>query len=218
MALPRTTIEDGFVRDHADFSELVRSLDAQEWAKATRCEGWSVGDVAAHLTGTLADIVAGNFEGLGSPEVTQREVDERRGRSAAEIADELDTQAKASIELLGSFDDAAWNAPAPGGIPGTVGEGVEALWFDAYIHADDIRAAIGRPTERGPGLEASVSHVAQILDRDGWGPATLALDGVHQYQVGGGGRKVTGDAHDFVLAATGRGDPTPFGVPNIYAA
>lgn len=217
MVLPRTTIEHGFVRDHADFSELVRSLDAQEWAEATRCEGWSVGDVAAHLTGTLADIVAGNFDGLGSPEVTQREVDERRGRSAAEIADELDTQAKASVELLGAFDDAAWNGPAPGGIPGTVGQGVEALWFDAYMHADDIRAAIGRPTERGPGLEASVSHVASILDRDGWGPATLTLDGANEYQVGGGGRKVTGDAHEFVLAATGRGDPTPFAVPNIYA-
>jgi uncharacterized protein (TIGR03083 family) len=217
MALSRSAIEDGFVRENGDFADLLRSLDDEAWAKPTRCEGWTVAGVAAHVTGTLADIVAGNFEGLGTPEVTQREVDERRGRTPDEVAAELDAATKAAADLLRAFDDEAWNGPAPAGIPGTVAQGIEALWYDAYVHADDIRAAVGRPTERGPGLEAAVSHLAWYLEGRDWAPATLALDGVDEYKVGGGGRKVTGDAHEFVLAATGRADPKPFGVVNVYA-
>jgi hypothetical protein len=64
-------------------------------------------------------------------------------------------------------------------------------------------------------LRASVHHVAFELQKRGWGPATLALDGIEEVNVGSGGDKVTGDALDFVLAATGRG--TAFNVPNIYA-
>ena len=33
-----------------------------------------------------------------------------------------------------------------------LGEGIEALWYDAFVHADDIRSATGRPSERGDGL------------------------------------------------------------------
>jgi hypothetical protein len=152
--------------------------------------------------------------------VTQRQVDERRGRSPAELADELDADAKIAADLVAGFDDSTWNGPAPAGIPGTLGEGVEALWYDAYLHADDIRAAIGRSSERGPGLRASVSHVVDELERRGWGPATLALDGMPETNVGGGGgRRITGDALEFTLVATGRRDPSTLGLDasvNIY--
>ncbi len=219
MVMSRTTVVAGLIGELDDFSSLLRTLDDREWSTPTRCEGWTVGNVAAHLTGTMTDVVSGNLDGLGTPEVTQREVDERKGATPAEMADELDAATKASADMVAIFDDDAWNGPAPAGLPYSLGVGVEALWYDAYLHADDIRAAVGRPSEHGPGLEAAVSHVAYFLEDRKWGPATLALDGMPEVEIGGGGRRITGDPLEFVLAATGRADPAPLGLDasvNIY--
>src|SRR5688500_2175963 len=173
MALPRNEVSAGLIEELGRFSDLVRTFDETEWAAPTRCAGWAVGDVAAHVVGTMSDIAAGKLEGLGTPEVTQREVDERRGRTPGELADELDAAAKIGSDILATFDDEAWNGPAPAGLNGTLGYGVEALWYDAFLHADDMRAAVGRPTELGPGLRASVSHVADSLTLAGHPPATI---------------------------------------------
>jgi uncharacterized protein (TIGR03083 family) len=221
MALPRETAIAGMVDGYTKFGELIEPLTPEEWQQPTRCEGWTVADVAAHVAGQLTDVVNFRLEGLGTPEVTERQVAERRGRSPQELADELRADAKLGADITATFDDAAWDGPAPGGVPGTLGDGIEALWFDTYVHADDIRAALGRPTQRDDDLNASVSHLATLLTQAGWGPATLALDGVPSYDVSGGGRRITGDAHDFVLAATGRSDPASLGLDetvNVYRA
>jgi uncharacterized protein (TIGR03083 family) len=179
-----------------------------------------VGDIAAHVAGTMADILAGDFEGLGTPEVTQRDVDVRKGRTAAELADELDAVNAGSQQLLTAFDDAAWDAEAPAGVASSVGSGVEALWYDAFLHGDDIRDALGRPSVSSEAIRASVSHIAEILTNQGWGPATIALDGIEAFTVsGGGGSTITGDPMKFVLVGTGRADPGGMGLDetvNIY--
>jgi uncharacterized protein (TIGR03083 family) len=186
----------------------------------TRCAGWTVGDVAAHVIGSLADVTAFNLEGAGTPEWTDRQVQERKGRSADELADELEGVLKAAGDLLAGFDDAAWDGPAPEPVTGTLGRGVEALYYDVYVHADDIRSALGQAPLKSPGgLAAAVSHVAYLLEDQNHAPLTLALDGAEETTVKGGGQKVTGDAHHFVLAATGRGEPAAFGLgpeANIY--
>jgi uncharacterized protein (TIGR03083 family) len=220
VTLPRDEVVAGYTDELERFEALVRSLDDETWERPSRCEGWRVADVAAHVTGLLADIVAGRFEGLGTPEMTQREVDERRGRTPKELADELHEVAAAGSSTLAGLDDEAWKGPAPAGILPTLGDGVEALWYDAWVHGDDIRAAAGLPTERSPGLRASVIHVASLLEATGWGPATLALDGMEAVPVGdGSGTRVTGEPHQFVLVATGRADPATLGLDetvNVY--
>jgi uncharacterized protein (TIGR03083 family) len=221
MALPRDQVTRGLIAELESFEGLIRSVDDEGWAAPSRCAGWSVGDVAAHLIGGMTDVVNLRLEGLGTPEVTEREVVERRGLSPAQLADELAADIKLATDLLAAFDDTAWAGPAPGGFDFTLGEGIEALWADAYVHADDIRTAIGRPSQPGgEGLLASVSHVADTLTRQGWGPATLALTGLPEFPVGdGSGRRVTGEPLAFVLAATGRADPAPLGLDesvNIY--
>jgi uncharacterized protein (TIGR03083 family) len=219
MTLSRTEVVVGLVDELEAFGALIDLLDAVAWSAPTRCEGWTVADVAAHVVGSMADVVSGRLEGLGSPEVTAREVAERKGRSPVELATELAEVTKLTAELGGAFDDDAWAAPAPGGFDGSLGEGVEALWYDTYIHGDDIRAALGRDPERGPGLKAAVHHVAMLLDKKGWGPATLSLDGSETLEVSGGGRAVTGDRLAFVLVATGRSDPAALGLDssvNLY--
>lgn len=220
MTLSIEEVKHGFVEEHEAFADLISGLDDEEWATPSRCEGWTVGDVAAHVTGTLADIMAGRLDDLGSPEATAREVEERRGRIPAEVAEELREVRKGGQTMLDAFDASAWEAPSPGGYEGTLLQGVEALYYDAYLHGDDIRAAIGRPSTAGEGLRASVHHVAFELEKRGWGPATLALDGVEPVEIGGGGDRITGDPLAFVLVATGRSDPTTLGLDssvNIHA-
>jgi uncharacterized protein (TIGR03083 family) len=220
VTLTRTDVVPGLLAELEAFGELIGPLDAAAWDRSTRCDGWAVRDVAAHVVGSIADVVSGQLEGLGSPEVTAREVAERTGRSPAELVQELTAVTKLAADLAAVFDDDSWDAPGPGGYDGTLGQGVEALWYDTYLHADDVRAALGRDPARGAGLRASVHHVAHELDKQGWGPATLAFDGIEEVAVGPGGTKHTGDALEFVLVATGRADPSALGrgAPvNIYA-
>src|SRR5207244_11662901 len=102
--------------------------------------------------------------------------------------------AKRTGDIAPSLAARAGAGPAPAAIPGTLGTAVEGIWYDAYVHPDDVRAALGRPSQRGPGLRAAVSHLADLLSQRDWGPATLALDGLEQFPVSGGGRqRVTGD-------------------------
>ena len=220
MTLPREEVIAGTNEEYARFEELIRSIPDEQWQTPTRCEGWTVADVAAHVTGTLVEITQGRLSGLAEPATLQRLVDERKGRTRLEIADELQHAAKLGRDITDTIDDAAWAAPAAGDLGLTMGEGVETLRYDAWVHGHDIPAAVGLPEERGPGLRASVWHVADALATQGWGPATLALDGMEEVPVnGGGGRRITGDPVDWVLVATGRKDPATLGLDetaNIY--
>ena len=188
MALPRDQVSDGLLAELDRFEQLIRPLTAEEWGTPSRCQGWTVGDVARHVVGSLADVAAGQLDGLGTPEVTAREVAERAGRSPADLADECAEVRKATAGLLPLFDDAAWAATAPGGYEGSLADGVEALWYDTWLHADDIRAALGRPSEPGESLVGGLSHVAFELRKRGHAD------------------EVVGDPFTWVLVATGRAD------------
>ncbi len=210
--LSQTEISDGILAELDNFGELLGSLKPADLETPTRCTGWTVGDVTGHVVGQMTDVANGNLDGLGTPEVTEREAKERAGHSVAELAAELAEGRARAAEMLGLFDDAAWNAPVASDFEGTLGEGVLALWLDGYLHADDIRAALGKPPARGDGVRGSIHWVAVDLRRRGWGPATLALDGLDVIEIGGGGEKITGDPHEFLLVATGRADPSPLGL------
>ena len=208
----RTEITQGFLAELDDFGELLRSLQPADLDAPTRCTGWTVRDVAGHIVGQVTDVVNGRLEGLGTPGVTEREAKERAGRSADELAAELAEGRAGVTALADALDDTAWNAPVASDFEGTLGEGVLALWSDGYLHADDIRAALGTPPVRSDGLRGSIQWVAVDLRRRGWGPATLALDGVDVIEVGGAGEKITGDPYEFLLVATGRADPSLLGL------
>ncbi len=105
-------------------------------------------------------------------------------------------------------------------VPGTLGQGVEALWSDTILHADDMRDAIGQEAPADVDPTAAVSHIADTLTLRDWHPMTIVLDGLPVFDVSGGGEKITGTPWPFALATTGRADPTPLGLSpdiNIYA-
>jgi hypothetical protein len=117
------------------------------------------------------------------------------------VADECADVAKAAAAMLTMFDDEAWEAPIGQGVVGSIGFGVEALWFDTFIHGDDMRSPLGLAPDLAPGaVAAAVSHVTVFLAELGWTEPFPSDDGA---------------AYDAVLVATGRakGDAPP----NIYA-
>jgi uncharacterized protein (TIGR03083 family) len=216
MGLGREEAIAGLQAEYVAFGDLVRSLDDQQWEKPSRCAGWTAGDVARHVVGTATD-VANGVVGTHTPE---EEVAERKDRTPAQIVDELDAALGTLANLGAIIDDNAWNGPSP--VPDlTMRQGILTLFYDLYVHADDIRVAVGLPTAGAAlGLDASVEYLAEQLEQRNWGPATLALDGMEKADIGGGGDPVTGDPKQFVLAATGRADPSSLGLDqtvNIYA-
>ncbi|GIH96203.1 maleylpyruvate isomerase family mycothiol-dependent enzyme [Planobispora siamensis] len=215
MELTPTQTIDGLIAEYEDFADLVGGLSPQELDTPTRCAGWAVRDVAGHVTGGALDTVALTI-GARSPD--QQAADLRDHDHAAELR-------KAAAELRALLEAAvsAWDRPsmAP---DRTIGNGVLTLWYDTYMHADDVRSALGRPSERGPGLAASVRWMLEELGRKGWGPARVSLTGLRERgageaEIGGGGPLVRADALRFMLAATGRIDPAEVGLDesvNIY--
>jgi uncharacterized protein (TIGR03083 family) len=213
--LPRSEIVEGAKREYEAFASLVEALDARDWSTPSRCAGFDVRDVAGHVIGLAEDTAAGK---PGSRTAEQE---------AASVRDDTPAQAAARLRaalgpisaLVDAADDAMWDAPI-GVNDLTLGQGALTLWFDTYVHADDIRAALGRASERGPGLGAALSYLAAELTKRGYGPATLALDGMDRYDIGTGGPEITGDPLQFVLVATGRADAATMGLDpsvNIYA-
>ncbi|MGA8724329.1 MAG: maleylpyruvate isomerase family mycothiol-dependent enzyme [Acidimicrobiales bacterium] len=221
MTLERSVVVPGVLVEYRSFGELLGGLSDEQWQSPSRCAGWSVADVAGHVVGQLSDVTAFRLEGLGTPEATARQVEERRGRTADDLAQELDATTQTAADLIGSFDDDAYNAEGPQGNGQTLGYGIESLWFDTFLHADDIRVAFGGATTSTDAHAPSVSHIAQVLTHQGWHPATIRLNGLDEFLVGNGSedRVIDGDPMEFILVSTGRADPGPLGLDptvNIY--
>ena len=220
MTLDRATVLAGIADELRAFEELVGSLNMDSLGTPSRCAGWTVAHIAGHVVGTAVDITQGRLEGQGTAAVTQRQADERAGRTAQELTDELANAGPVLSALLASLPEEAWEGPAPNDPDYTLGFAVESIWYDAYLHGDDIRYALGLPSARGAGLRAAVYHVAGYLEHRAWGSATLVLNGIERIQIGGGGSEIIGDPLEFVLAATGRLEPSVIGLDptiDVYA-
>ncbi len=218
--LDRDTVLAGIQQELCDFADLVRGLSADELATPSRCARWTVRDVAGHVVGTIVDITAGRLEGQGTRSVTERQARERAGRTGRQLADELAAAAPTLVDLLRSLPGESWDGPAPSDPNFTLGFAVEAIWYDAFVHGDDIRAALSRESTRGNGLRCAVHHVAGYLEHRGSRPTTLVLHDMDRIDIAGGGEEIHGDPLDFVLATTGRIDPALIGLDsalNVYA-
>ena len=191
----------GLIAEYRALGTLLRSLSDGEWRTPTRCAGWEVRDVCGHVVGLASDSFGGRI-GKFTPE---EQAAQRRDAKPTDLADELD-EALAVVEPgLGSITDEQWDGPS--GAPDlTMAEGLLTLWYDAWVHRDDVNAAIGRTTDGGDGLDAAVAYLRGNLAKQGWRPpAGVDLDSL--------------DRHQFVLAATGRTDPAALGLDesvNVY--
>ncbi|OMC19116.1 translation initiation factor 2 [Mycobacterium sp. SP-6446] len=204
----------GLLDEYRSFAELIGALDDSDWTRETRCAGWQVRDVAGHVVGQALDTVSGTI-GSRPPDDQAAAL---RGESPGALAGRLRSAMDSLARLAEVFDDAAWSAPIQ--VRGlTLGQGMHALLNDAYVHGDDIRAALGLPFDAGPGLQRSLDFVLGALQRDDAAvanPAVARLLGISSERF----ERQTGmGPHDFLLAATGRSDPMRLRLPacvNIY--
>lgn len=115
-------------------AELVRGLDdAQLATRVPGCPAWTVRDLLSHLTGLAADVVAGNVDGAGTPAWTSKQVADRQGRSVP--------------ELLAEWDE---HGPRVDGVVDQLGLAGYRIFYDATMHEDDLREALGLPLATGP--------------------------------------------------------------------
>jgi uncharacterized protein (TIGR03083 family) len=204
----------GLVDEYRSFAQLIGALSDSDWTRETRCTGWQVRDVAAHVVGQAIDTVSGAI-GSRTPDDQAAAL---RSESPTVLAAQLHTALSSITQLATVIDDAAWSAPSP--VPGlTLGQGTHALLQDAYVHGDDVRAALGLPFDDGPGLHASLDFVLGALLRDDTARVEPDLARLLAVSAERFTQQTGLAAYDFLLAATGRRDPAPLRLPksvNIF--
>lgn len=144
------------LRQRDRLADLVATFDETQWAAATRCEGWSVQDVIAHLTGTNqffalsitsgregtpTRVMAADFDPVATPALL---VDAVRSWTPAETLERFRRSNDKLRTAVDGLDEAAWELPAeapPGHIAIRL-VALHALW-DSWVHERDIALPLG---------------------------------------------------------------------------
>jgi uncharacterized protein (TIGR03083 family) len=123
-------------------ADLLDSLSPEEWSTPSLCVGWSVGDVAAHLsmaaTTPLGEVLRHLVRARGSFDrmIHDSAVDRARSRSTATITADLRGIVGSRRLAPGTF----WRDPL----------------LDVLVHGQDL----GRPLGRAPSPPSEASRVA----------------------------------------------------------
>ncbi|QXC59864.1 maleylpyruvate isomerase N-terminal domain-containing protein [Aquihabitans sp. G128] len=162
---------EAYAQTRRTMTEIVRSLDPADGRRPVpACPRWTVQELFSHAVGVSADILAGDVGGAGSDAWTQAQVEARRGRSLAELADEWDeTGPEVEAKLVGLL-------PA------------QAV-FDQVTHEHDLRGAVDRPG----GQDSAALAIGFGFVEQHW-PATMAARGLAPVRlVAGDVELVVGD-------------------------
>lgn len=92
-----------YAETRAHLISQVRDLSIADSATIVPpCPAWSVSDVVAHVTGLVADLLAGRKPPLGTDEMTSRQVATRSDMSIRAICDEWAGNADGIAEFMGA--------------------------------------------------------------------------------------------------------------------
>ncbi len=169
------------IRQRARLAARLDGLDDEQWAAPTRCEGWSVQDVIAHLITTNQFWSLSVARGLdGDPTRILAEfdpvatpaqlVDAVRSRSPGETLEQFRATNDELAAMFGALDPDDWSrlAEAPPGHIAIDLLALHALW-DAWIHERDIALPLGlQIVEEADEIAGSLVYIAAL------GPAFLA--------------------------------------------
>ena len=202
-----------------DLIALVGELTEDDFARPTRCPGWSVAELVAHCEGMLCRLVGENAQPVdGEAEIDRagyygydpdgpREGEDPdktfseiiRDRVIDEVGGRSGEQLLASLE--GAIDDARQGVaeiPADrvierSGHPRmTFGEFVASRNLEFGVHTMDIAHAVGRPEELRPAAASIITGILDtLLGRPV--PASLRWDATTYILVGTGRRELESD-------------------------
>jgi uncharacterized protein (TIGR03083 family) len=169
------------LRDYVDtwweavqaFTDLVASLDPDDWTRPTDLPGWDVKAVVSHVA-HLEAILGGaphehadvaDAEHVRGPmgQFTEIGVLTRREEEPAEIVEQIRRYTAVRHDALLADPPTDPSAPAPG-VFGAIGWSVGLLLrnrpLDVWMHEQDVRRAVGRPG----GLDsAGAQHTTDYL-------------------------------------------------------
>ena len=163
---------------------MLGSLDPDRWTIASRCSGWSIQDVVAHLIGTnrfwalsIRSGLAGSptrllvgFDPVATPATM---VESMRSLTPDAVLNDFGDSVEDLASAFDGIEDASWSRPAEAP-PGHVAlrcVALHALW-DAWVHERDIVLPLGgSPVEEADEVTASLVYAAIL------GPAVLAASG-----------------------------------------
>jgi len=166
-AIPKLQHDEAMVMSREElnrFLDLITSLDASDWDKQTACPLWTVKDVVAHQAGHVRGFVSvGSFLAQLSPTLlfpylrkgmdmldawNQGQVDKRKSMTPADLIDEIQTHAEASLKGKDSVPAflSKPKMPAPGlDQPRSMAYVFDVTYVrDMWMHRIDICQATGR--------------------------------------------------------------------------
>ena len=178
-----------------DLIAQMRSLDAARSETAVpSCPGWTVKDTVAHLSGLVAETLAGVPPPRGSAEATARQVGDRSDMTLGQVCDEWESNAAA----LGEY---AANDP----------DYVKLLACDLAVHAHDIAEALALPIDgSSAGTVHAAEHYLPLLQQRVASERDIALSvellGVGDRAAGDGtaAMRLSASPLDFLRSVTGR--------------
>lgn len=191
-------------------ADYLRTLSPDDWDTPSLCEGWTVRDLMGHVVGIASDIANRRLDDVGSEAANQRQVDERRDRSPDQLLAEWEDQGALLERGILELDDDFWNAPYTENF--TVGQALQRMVEDVWVHAQDIRIPLGESPYDGPGLTSTLEVAAREWEvrvpRLAPAVGKLSVEaGSFSAAVAGSGDtevSITGDPITLALVATGR--------------
>jgi uncharacterized protein (TIGR03083 family) len=175
---------EAVIRQRNRLTDALAQLSSDEWSSPSRCEGWSVQDVAEHLVSVnlfwLLSIGAGlrdeptrllaSFDPMTDPAAM---VESARGASPTATLTKLAASDAELAALLGSLSGSDWTkvAEAPPGHIALSAVCAHALW-DSWIHERDVLL----PLERDQQIERDEVATALVYAA-ALGPAFYVCDG-----------------------------------------
>jgi uncharacterized protein (TIGR03083 family) len=164
--------------------DILGDLESERWTVASRCSGWSIQDVVAHLIGTnrfwalsIRSGLAGSptrllvgFDPVATPRMM---VEPMRSLTPGAVLNDFAESVDDLATALDGVDDASWSriGEVPPGHVALRAVALHALW-DAWVHERDILLPLGQPpVEEADEVTASLVYAAVL------GPALMAASG-----------------------------------------
>jgi uncharacterized protein (TIGR03083 family) len=172
---PPDAVAVPLVRQRRRFIEALSSLSEEQWQAPTRCDGWRVQDVAAHVGGVdrfwnlmIQSALAGTptrFLADFDPKVTPAAlVDAERAAAPGETLAALADASGTLCAAVESLDQDGWLAigESPAGHVTLTTLAHHALW-DSWVHERDVLLALGMAQDEEPDeIVASLRYAAAL--------------------------------------------------------